>query len=548
MRRSNWITVVLLCFAACAGAEQADSRVIRFPSDRSMGTLYVLDSNRVDTSRYDSWELLCEASGKVQVPAGKVLKLYLSKEAGDDLSPLSALRPDDLITLYCFGVEIADEQLQHISHLTGLEEINLHSTNILGTGLKYLVKLKKLEGLSLNSTHVGDNELAYLSDLPSLKSLDLWGTPVNDAGMVHLGKIVSLKTIRLSKGVGDEGLSHLKNLTSLRHLSVSDPSISDKGISHLSGMTQMEYLYIADTQISNEGLLQLKQMKKLKELHLWQTRVTEEGLINLKGLTKLEQLRLGFPFTEAGLVHLSGLASLKHVRLDESSMTPKGLDILSEMKSLEDVIIDCGRKGGSHNTDAVVKKLTGSLKLKSLSICEGLTDEGLAYLTNIQSLEKLDIFRSQVTGMSIAVLAELPCLKELSLVEPTLTSEAWAAIGKLCSLECLYLNFIQSKFTDADIAHLSGLYRLQRLIIYPNIPDEDGDISLGITEKSLMHISKLKALESLGLASAKITNEGLQHLAKLSALKHISFERCKVSEQDLQQLKKKLPALRWSIY
>jgi len=548
MRRSNWITVVLLCFATCAGAERVGSRVIHFPADRSMGMLYVLDWDKVDTSSSSGWKLLCEATGDVTVPAWKALRLDLSKEAGDDLSPLSVLRPDDLIMLYCFRVEIADDQLRHISHLTGLKHINLHGTNILGTGLKYLAKLKSLERLNLNSTHVGDNELAYLADLPSLKSLDLWGTPTNDAGMVHVGKITSLEVLLLGRGVGDEGLSHLKNLTSLRHLSVSDPAISDKGLSYLADMTKMESLLIAETQISNDGLRHLKQMKKLKTLHLWQTRVTEEGLVHLKDLTNLEQLRLGFPLTEVGLMHLSGLVLLKHMRLDESSMTPKGLDVLSEMKSLEDVIIDCWRKGGSYNTDAVVKKVAGSLKLKSLSICEGLTDEGLVNLKNMQSLEKLFIFRSQVTDKGFAVLAELPCLKELSLAEPTLTSEEWAALGRLSSLECLDLNWIQSKVADADIAHLSGLRRLKRLTINPKVLDDDESIAFGITDKSLMHISKLKALEVLYLTGAKITNEGLQHLAGLPALEYVNFDRCEVSEQDLQQLKKKLPELRWSIY
>ena len=66
-----------------------------------MGMLYVLDSNRVDTSSYDDWELLCEATGKVKVPAGKVLRLNLYKNVGDDLSHLSSLEPNDLAMLYC---------------------------------------------------------------------------------------------------------------------------------------------------------------------------------------------------------------------------------------------------------------------------------------------------------------------------------------------------------------------------------------------------------------------------------------------------------------
>jgi len=548
MRLSRWITVVLLYIMVCAVTGQADSHIIHFPSDRSMGTLYVLDLDKREKRHYSDFKLLCEATGDVTVPAGKTLRLNLSKEGAEDLSPMSVIRPDDLSMLYCYRVEIADDQLKHISHLTGLKEIDLQGTNILGTGLRYLTKLKSLQGLNLKNTHVGDNELAYLSDLPSLKSLFLWGTPTNDAGMVHVGKITSLKVLLLSRGVGDEGLSHLQSLTSLQHLCVYDPSITDKGLSYLAGMTQMESLHIAETQITNDGLLHLKQMKNLKSLYLWHTRVTEEGLVYLKDLTNLEQIRLSFPLTEVGLVHLSGLVSLKHVRLDESSITPKGLDILSKMKSLEDVIIDYKIHDGSYNTDAVVKKLARSLRLKSLSICEGLTDEGLIYLKKMRSLEKLDIFRLQVTSKGIAELSELPCLIELSLIEPTLTSEEWAALGKLSSLECLYLNWIQSRFTDEDIAHLSGLSHLRRLIISPQVFDEDERISAGITDKTLMHIFQLKALESLDLAGMKITNNELQHLAGLSALKHISFERCEVSEQDLQRLKKKLPALSWVIY
>jgi len=67
MQRLCWITVVLLSFMAFAGAGQVDSHVIHFPSDWSMGMLYILDSNRVDSSSFFDWELFCEAIGKVNV-------------------------------------------------------------------------------------------------------------------------------------------------------------------------------------------------------------------------------------------------------------------------------------------------------------------------------------------------------------------------------------------------------------------------------------------------------------------------------------------------
>jgi len=126
-----------ICSVQTAFAESKE-KIVHFPKNRTMGMLYVLDLDKVDTSSYNEWEPLCEAAGDITVPAGKALRLDLAKEAGKDLTPLSKLRPDDLTMLFCYGVEIPDEQLQHISHLTGLQELYMRDTGILGTGLKYL--------------------------------------------------------------------------------------------------------------------------------------------------------------------------------------------------------------------------------------------------------------------------------------------------------------------------------------------------------------------------------------------------------------------------
>jgi hypothetical protein len=370
------IGVVTFCSQSSAFAE-AETRVVHFPKDRSMGTLYVLDSNLLNMKDAPpNWEWLCEAAGDVTVPAGKALRLNLSKEAGDDLSPLSRLGANDLQMLYCRSVEMADDQLQHISNLTGLQVLNLWGTGILGTGLKHLAKLDSLKRLWLGKTHVGDHELAHLLDLDSLQFLYLYGTPTTDAGMAHIGKITSLEVLSLGRGVGDEGISHLGSLTSLRHLSVMNESISDEGLSHLAGLRRMECLRIQDTQVSNEGLVHLKQMTKLKRLHLWGTRVTQEGLIHLKNLGNLEQLGLGFD-VDTGLKHLSNLALLKTIRIDAGLMTPKELGMLSRMKSLEEIFVNCSKRHWGDTTSAVLKELARSLKLKCLHVCRGLTDEGL---------------------------------------------------------------------------------------------------------------------------------------------------------------------------
>ena len=544
MRRSIWVTVVLLCLAPSIGAGRADSRVIHFPPGRSIGMLYVLDWDRLETSSYNGWEPLCEAAGDVTVPAGKALRLDWSKRAGQDLSFLSALALDNLVMLDLEGIEITDDQLRHVAHLTGLQELILSETNILGTGLKYLAKLDSLKKLWLSGTHVGDNELAYLSELPFLEGLGLRNTPTTDAGMVHVGKIASLEVLYLSAGVGDEGLAHLKGLKNLRSLSTGDRGVTDKGLACLAGLINLEYLGLEGAQVSDAGLVYLKNMSKLKKLRLYGTPVTEKGFVHLENLKNLEELNVLYGVTETGLKALSKLPSLKNITVDGDSLSEEGLVLLSKFKSLEHVYID-----NTEKMDSIVKELVSLRGLKELTIGTGLTDEGIVGLRNMHSLQVLTIGPSQITGKGISVLAQLPLLQTLTLHKATLASEDdWAALGKLSALQSLSLRYLRSGVTDAHIAHLTALQSLKELSIDAVIfKDREALLSMDVTDIGLGYISKLKSLERLSLRGAKITDEGLQQLSELRGLKWISLQGCNVNEQSLQRLKKKLPALRWNL-
>ncbi|MGB2862833.1 MAG: hypothetical protein WBC05_05855 [Sedimentisphaerales bacterium] len=545
MRRSNWIAVALLYFATCAGVAQADSRIIHFPSDRSMGMLYVLDSNQVDTSSYDDWEPLCEAIGNVTVPTGMAIRLDWNKEAGDDLSALSMLAPDDLQELGLTGIQIADDQLRHIAHLTGLQELDISKTNILGTGLKYLAKLDSLKKLWLANTHVGDDELSCLLELPSLEGLGLRDTPTTDEGMVVVGMITSLEVLSLSAGVGDEGLAHLNDLKNLRWLSTGDRGVTDKGLACLAGLTNLEYLGLEGAQVSDAGLVYLKNMSKLKSLRLYGTRVTEKGFVHLENLTNLEELNVLYGVTETGLMALSKLPSLKNITVDGNLLSEEGLALLSKFKSLEHVYID-----NTDKMDAIVKELINLPGLKELTLGTGLTDEGLVKLKNMQFLQSLMIGPSQITGKGIAALAEIPSLQKLQLRQAKLDSEDdWVALGKLSALQSLNLQYLLSEVTDAHISHLSGLQFLKDLSIDAIIiKDRNATFSMDVTDDGLRYLSKLKSLEQLSLRGAKITDEGIQQLSEIQTLKYMYIQDCNVTEQGLLRLKKKLPALRWFLY
>ncbi|MBF8302599.1 MAG: hypothetical protein HW396_880, partial [Candidatus Dadabacteria bacterium] len=82
-------------------------RVIHFPTDCSMGKLYLLNLDNPDSE----WEVLGEARGIITVPVGKGLELSVSEEAVKDLSPLSKLKPNDLQELSFFFIELKDVEL-----------------------------------------------------------------------------------------------------------------------------------------------------------------------------------------------------------------------------------------------------------------------------------------------------------------------------------------------------------------------------------------------------------------------------------------------------
>src|SRR5689334_14852700 len=100
-------------------------RSIKFPSDRSMGELYLFSPGvKLDLDEY------IEARGEVNVPLEGNVKLIVSDAAATDLTPLSNLAADDLQVISIFCLRLDEAQLQHIRHLTGLLGLALWETDI----------------------------------------------------------------------------------------------------------------------------------------------------------------------------------------------------------------------------------------------------------------------------------------------------------------------------------------------------------------------------------------------------------------------------------
>ncbi|MGH2687211.1 MAG: leucine-rich repeat domain-containing protein, partial [Actinomycetota bacterium] len=258
------------------------SRRVRFPLDRSVGSLYVRDRRPLagaSESPFDPslWQELGSARGEVLVPVGKELGLQVSYETSEDLTVVASLDPGALQALSLARTRATDESLREVAGMP-LLDLNLAGTAIGDDGVARLGVMHLLQTLDLWGTRISDRGLGVAGGLESLRTLDLWGTRVTDAGLRHLTRLASLTRLYVpGPRVTAAGLAHIGRCRSLRALDLSGARVGD-GLAMLEGLQSLEVLYLWDSDVTDEGLWHLRRLPALTEVDLGRNPVTDEGL------------------------------------------------------------------------------------------------------------------------------------------------------------------------------------------------------------------------------------------------------------------------------
>jgi hypothetical protein len=164
--------------ATDANAAPFETRLIRFPADRSCGILYERRKGSVD---YRDWQRLGTARGVREVFIDKAIRLDVHGNSEIEMRFLDGLQPDDLQAL--FLNEIDDSTLVHLAHLSGLKELYLSNTTVSDSGLRQLRALHGLRRLYIYHTAISDSGLVFLASLKSLKILTCSGTGITEEGL-----------------------------------------------------------------------------------------------------------------------------------------------------------------------------------------------------------------------------------------------------------------------------------------------------------------------------------------------------------------------------
>ncbi len=93
---------------------------------------------------------------------------------------------------------------------------------------------------------------------------------------------VAVRLVWTGPTVTNDELVHMKDLTELRYVSLSDTAVTDAGLEHLNGLTGLHFLDLSGTQITDAALVHLQDMSELQYLWLNDTQVTDSGVNELK--------------------------------------------------------------------------------------------------------------------------------------------------------------------------------------------------------------------------------------------------------------------------
>src|SRR5262249_9727912 len=95
------------------------------------------------------------------------------------------------------AVKVTDKDLQDVSKLQHLQELDLSYGEITKETLEHIKALRHLQVLDLGHTPIDDAGLQMLEGLTSLKKLYLTSCPVTNHGLAHLRKLTNLEVLVL---------------------------------------------------------------------------------------------------------------------------------------------------------------------------------------------------------------------------------------------------------------------------------------------------------------------------------------------------------------
>jgi internalin A len=423
--RRRWfqfgLSTLLAVTALAAGGAMA-FRVYVEPYRRQRETMALIEKlgGSYQTTAADKWLLWLFGDDFQNITLVDLANCDEPEAYLDQIAALPAVE-----VLIVGGNEFSDEHLRRLHRLGALRGLVLDTTSVTNDGLcalrtflpefdVYRSQRRAIMALRPQGERAYSIVTEPTKSNPRLRQL---------VGVDYFDEAVEVQYLR--EDTGDNDMAYLRQLGSLRVLSLSDTAISDDGLGYLKELTSLESLELRRTRTSDAGLAHVGQVATLRELRLAQTQVTDDGLTHLQGLKNLEALELyGTTISDVGLTSIETLSSLTYLDLSSTGISNNGLMHLKRLSGLKRLLLE----------DTPI------------------SDVGLAQLRPLTNLEFLDLAGTRVTAAGLVALNDLSHLTELDLYRTHFSDAGLVQVSQLASLKCLFVDV--SSVTEAEVKRL----------------------------------------------------------------------------------------------
>lgn len=261
-------------------------------------------------------------------------------------------------------------------HLPKLERLELHDCELNVEVAKALLSRPELKHIFFAGNPPSPEVLEVFSKGKQIEELLFAGVPITDAQLESIGKLPNLKEVYLAESNGtDEGLAKLAQAHSLESLTIYKmPQITDDGVSHLKNLTQLKYLTLPNSQMTAKSLTIVPHMPQLITLQMSCLPSDDDTTIPTEkiwpNLPELIDLQLDAScIDDEDLAAIAKLPNIKILTLFNPNITDNGVAQLAQARKL--LTLDLR---GTHISDAGLKPLA---QLPQLIVIDITTDRNI---------------------------------------------------------------------------------------------------------------------------------------------------------------------------
>ena len=183
--------------------------------------------------------------------------------------------------------------------------------------------------------------------------------------------------------------------------------------------------------------------------------------------------------------------------------------------------------------DAELSELTKINGIRKLDLTHSqVTAEGISDVAGLQSLVMLALPRHGINGSVLALLSDLPALRQLQLIGVSLDDDDVDELARLPKLTSLCLS--GCPITDTGVAKVTRvLPELEHLCLS----------GTKITGDCLPELAALRSLKDLQLHQTAVDDDAIADLPLLPQLQNLTLKESKVSSMAIDKLRQERPGL-----